>query len=68
MIEESSGSKPIPIIVQFEKVFNAGICLTESKYDVWSQLIEMHIVEREKLLYICGKPKPPEESEERYEK
>ncbi|RVW86209.1 hypothetical protein CK203_046123 [Vitis vinifera] len=26
--------------------------LTESKYDVWSQLVEMHIAEREKLSYI----------------
>ncbi|XP_048230851.1 uncharacterized protein LOC125370186 [Ricinus communis] len=63
---EPSGSKPI--IIQFEGAFNAGITLTESNYDVWSQLMEMHIAEREKLSYIRGKIKPPAESEDGYEK
>jgi hypothetical protein len=48
---ESSGIKSIPVVVQSEGVFNAGIILDESNYDVWSQLMEMHIAEREKLLY-----------------
>ena len=34
----------------------------------WSQLVDMHIVEREKLFYIHGKTKPPIESDEGYEK
>jgi len=31
---ESSGMKSVPAIVQSEGVFNAGIILTESNYDV----------------------------------
>jgi len=65
---ESSGMKSVPVIVQSEGVFNAGIILTESNYDVWSQLMEMHIAEREKLSYIRGKTKPPAETEDGYEK
>ncbi|KAG8387202.1 hypothetical protein BUALT_Bualt03G0228700 [Buddleja alternifolia] len=65
---ESSGSKSVPIVVQSEGAFNAGIILTESNYDVWSQLMEMHIAEREKLSYIHGKTKPPTEAEEGYKK
>ena len=42
--------------------------MSESNYDVWSQLVEMHIVEREKLSYILGKTNPPKESEDGYEK
>ena len=41
---KSSGAKYIPVVVH-ENVFNAGVTLTESNYDVWSQIIEMHIVE-----------------------
>ncbi|KAJ1386643.1 gag-polypeptide of LTR copia-type [Sesbania bispinosa] len=60
--------KPIPVVVQSEGVFNVGIILNESNYDVWSQLMEMHIAEREKLSYIRGKVKPPTEKDEGYEK
>ncbi|KAL5864617.1 hypothetical protein ACOSQ3_002131 [Xanthoceras sorbifolium] len=55
-------------MVQSEGGFNAGITLTESNYDVWSQLMEMHIAEREKSSYIRGKKAPPAESENGYEK
>ncbi|OMO77059.1 Reverse transcriptase, RNA-dependent DNA polymerase [Corchorus capsularis] len=58
---ESSGSKAVPIVVQSEGVFNVGILLSESNYDVWSQLMEMHIAEREKLSYIREKTEPPAE-------
>ena len=34
--------------------FNARIILTDTNYDNWSQIIEMHIVGREKLDYIMG--------------
>ena len=57
-----------PVIIQFEGAFSAGIILTETNYDVWSQLMEMHIAEREKLSYIHGKSPPPAESSEGYEK
>ncbi|RVW97925.1 Retrovirus-related Pol polyprotein from transposon RE1 [Vitis vinifera] len=56
------------IVFQSEGTFNPGIILTESNYDVWSQLMEMHIVEREKLSYIRGKTNLPKESEDGYEK
>ena len=42
--------------------------MTESNYDVWSQLVEMHIAEREKLSYIRGKTNLPKESKDGYEK
>ncbi|KAL3497353.1 hypothetical protein ACH5RR_040085 [Cinchona calisaya] len=65
---ESFGTKSIPIVVQSKGVFNVGIILNESNYDVRSQLMEMHITEREKLSYIHGKMKQPAESENGYEK
>lgn len=67
-MSEAYGVKLIPIIVQSEGIFNAGIILNESNYDVWSQLMEMHIAEREKLSYIRGKMKQPAESEDGYKK
>ena len=63
---DSSGTKSV--LVQSEGPFNAGIVLTESNYDVWSQLMEMHIAEREKLSYIMGKIAPPVVSDKGYDK
>lgn len=57
-----------PIYVQSESAFNAGLILTESNYDVWSQIMEMHITEREKLSYINGKKVSPEKEDGGYEK
>lgn len=51
------GTKSIPVIAQSESIFNAEIIFTESNYDISSQLMEMHIVEWEKLSYIRGKTK-----------
>nr|CAD1835526.1 unnamed protein product [Ananas comosus var. bracteatus] len=65
---ESAKIKSIPVVIQFEGVFNAGIILTESNYDIWSQLMEMQIAERDKISYIRGKTKPPTKSDEGYEK
>ena len=48
-------------------MFNVGITLTKSNYYIWSQLIEIQIVERDKI-YIRGKTKPHVESDEGYEK
>nr|CAN82791.1 hypothetical protein VITISV_033795 [Vitis vinifera] len=61
-------SEKSTIVFQSEGTFNPGIILTESNYDVWSQLVEMHITEREKLSYIRGKTNLPKESEDGYEK
>ncbi|KAH9783645.1 hypothetical protein KPL71_009401 [Citrus sinensis] len=54
--------------VQSDGVFNAGIILTKTNYDVWSQIMEMHLAEREKLSYIRSSTKPFEESSKEYEK
>ena len=48
--DELSGSKSVPIIIQSEGVFNIGITFNESNYDVWSQLMEMHILGRSSSL------------------
>ena len=61
-------SEKSTIVFQSEGTFNPGIILTESNYDVWSQLVEMHIAEREKLSYIWGKTNLPKELEDGYEK
>ena len=53
---KSSDTKLVPILVQSEGAFNAGIQFKETNYDVWSQLMEMHIAEREKLSYILHPP------------
>lgn len=67
-MSETSGSKTFPVVVQSEGIFNAGIILTETNYDIWSQLVEMQIAERDKISYIRGKTKPPAEGDEGYEK
>lgn len=43
-------STPAPIIIHPENSsFNIWIILNETNYDIWSQIIEMHIAENEKL-------------------
>ena len=50
-----SRNKSTPIIIQSEGLsFNAGIVLDETNYDLWSQIMEMHIAEKEKLSFIHG--------------
>ena len=66
---EASRNKSAPIIVQSESSsFNAGIVLNETNYDVWSQLMEMHIAEKEKLSFIRGNSQVPTEKDDEYEK
>jgi len=49
------GNKSAPIIIQSEgSSFNAGIVLDETNYDLWSQIMEMHIAEKEKISFIRG--------------
>ena len=39
-----SGNKSAPINIQFDgSSFNAGIVLDETNYDLWSQIMEMHM-------------------------
>ncbi|KAL0393487.1 UNVERIFIED_CONTAM: Retrovirus-related Pol polyprotein from transposon RE1 [Sesamum latifolium] len=69
-LESISESSSAPIIhIQSENTgFTAGVILTESNYDVWSQLMEMQIAGREKLEYIIGKTTPPKETDTSYAK
>ncbi|KAH9802834.1 retrovirus-related pol polyprotein from transposon RE1 [Citrus sinensis] len=68
---EKTPTESSPVViqsVQSDGVFNAGIILTETNYDVWSQIIEMHLAEREKLSYIRSSTKLFEESSKEYDK
>ncbi|KAK3014747.1 hypothetical protein RJ639_009902 [Escallonia herrerae] len=50
---ETSGTKSSPIVIQSEgSSFKAGIILNDTNYDLWSQIMEMHIAEKEKLSFI----------------
>ncbi|KAH9779117.1 retrovirus-related pol polyprotein from transposon RE1 [Citrus sinensis] len=69
MEKTSIESSPVVIqSVQSDGVFNAGIILTKTNYDVWSQIMEIHLAEREKLSYIRSSTKAFEESSKEYEK
>ncbi|KAH9675580.1 retrovirus-related pol polyprotein from transposon RE1 [Citrus sinensis] len=68
---EKTPTESSPVViqsVQSDGVFNAGIILTKTNYDVWSHIMEMHLAEREKLSYIRSSTKPFEESSKEYEK
>ena len=66
---KTSGTKSAPIIIQSEGLlFNAGIVLYEKNYDLWSQIMEMHIAEKEKLSSIRGNSHSPIEKDDGYEK
>ena len=66
---ETSITKSNPIIIQHEgSSFNSGIVLNETNYDLWSQMLEMQIVEKEKLSFIRGTSPPPKDKYEGYEK
>ncbi|KAF9671589.1 hypothetical protein SADUNF_Sadunf12G0063200 [Salix dunnii] len=66
----SQTESPSPIIhVQTENPgFNAGVILTETNYDTWSQIIEMQIAGREKLDYIIGNSPQPDAKDPSYSK
>ena len=50
---ETYVTKSTPIIIQHEgSSFNSGIVLNETNYDMWSQMLEMQIAEKEKLSFI----------------
>ena len=66
---KTSVTKSTPIIIQHEGLsFNSGIVLNETNYDMWSQMLEMQIPEKEKLSFIRGTLPPPKEKDESYEK
>ena len=63
------GNKYAPIIIQSEgSSFHVGIVLNETNYDLWSQIMEMHIAEKEKLSFIVGNSQSPTEKDDEYEK
>ena len=48
-------SKSSHIIIQSEgSSFKEGITLNETNYDLWSQIMEMHITKKEELSFIHG--------------
>ncbi|KAK2988057.1 hypothetical protein RJ640_001998 [Escallonia rubra] len=66
---ETSGTKSSPIVIQSEgSSFKAGIILNDTNYDLWSQIMEMHIAEKEKLSFIRGNSQPPTKEDDLYEK
>ena len=63
------GNKSSPIIIQYEgSSFKVGVLLDETNYDLWSQIMEMHIDENEKLSFIRGNSQPHTEKDDGYEK
>lgn len=48
--------------------FKPSIILSESNYDVWSQILEMQIAEHDKSEYIVGKTPQPKETDANYGK
>ena len=66
---EASGTKSTPIIIQSDgSSFNVGIVLSETNYDMWSQIMDMHNAKKEKLSLIRGNSQPPTEKDDGYEK
>ncbi|RDY04779.1 hypothetical protein CR513_11469, partial [Mucuna pruriens] len=45
-----------------------GIVLNETNYDIWSQIMEMHIAKKEKLSLIRLKSPPPTKKDDEYDK
>lgn len=61
MTKDQPKSPFVPVIhVQSENPsFTTNIILIEVNYDVWSQIMAMHIAGREKLEYLTGKTPIP---------
>jgi hypothetical protein len=60
MTNDKPESSSVPVIhVQSENPsFTTNVILTETNYDVWSQIMEMQIAGREKLEYLMSKTSP----------
>lgn len=70
MVESPTiSTKDAPIIVQTEgSYFNIGLLLDETNYDIWSQLIEMHIAEKHKSTFIQNYSLVPQEGTPEFDK
>ena len=55
---ESSSSAPVIHVQSENSSFSTNVILTESNYDVWSQIMEMQIAGREKLEYLMSNTSP----------
>lgn len=67
-IVESSANDS-SIIIQIEGFsFNIGILLDETNYDVWYQLREMHIAEKQKFHFIQGSTPIPKDGIPEFDK
>ncbi|XP_068668949.1 uncharacterized protein [Aristolochia californica] len=64
----SKESTPIIHVQSENSGFTTSVTLTEVNYDVWSQIMEMQIVGREKLEYIMRKTLFPQETDASYAK
>ncbi|XP_068636146.1 uncharacterized protein [Aristolochia californica] len=64
----SKESTPIIHVQSKNSGFTTSVTLTEVNYDVWSQIMEMQIMGREKLEYIMGKTPFPQETDASYAK
>ncbi|KAK2984954.1 hypothetical protein RJ640_013380 [Escallonia rubra] len=66
---KTSETKSSPTVIQSKgSSFKAGIILNDTNYDLWSQIMEMHIAEKEKLSFIRGNSQPPTKEDDLYEK
>ena len=63
---KTTESTPIIHVQTENSGFTASVILTETNYDVWSQIMEMQIAGREKLEYIMGKTQPPQDTDVSY--
>ncbi|KAM7470553.1 hypothetical protein LguiA_008736 [Lonicera macranthoides] len=64
-----ASTKDSPLIIQTEgSSFNIGILLDETNYDIWSQLMEMHIAEKQKFSFIQSSASIPKEGTPEYDK
>ncbi|KAF2299398.1 hypothetical protein GH714_031831 [Hevea brasiliensis] len=65
---ESGKKPPCHLLDLLREQILDGIILNETNYDMWSQIIEMHIAKREKLSFISGNTQLPTEKDEGYER
>ncbi|KAL5743492.1 hypothetical protein ACOSQ2_026608 [Xanthoceras sorbifolium] len=61
-------SSPVIHVQSENSGFKAGLIVTETNYDTWSQIMEMHIAGREKLDYIIGDSPQPRTHDPTYSK
>jgi hypothetical protein len=66
MNDKTTKSTPIIHVQTENSGFTTSVILTETNYDVWSQIMEMQIAGREKLEYIMGKTQPPQDTDAGY--